>query len=146
MSDVFDARRTDIDALGGAIHHLPGQVGAVASVHGHVVALDLVGRPDVFASLLPRLAQGYALDALGGAIAPSAARSPGQFLDATLTAARRSFPTPGLGTAFAVSTRRVIGGGLTVEKELVQLSAFPGTGEAAAAPIRRPSARRRRAA
>lgn len=65
MSDVFDGRRADLEEASRAIRHLDDQLGAVAQVGGRVVALDLGGRADVFASLLPRLAQGYALEALG---------------------------------------------------------------------------------
>ena len=91
LSDLYDSRRADLDPLGRAIRHVDGQIGALACVSGQPVALDLVSRAEVFAALLPALAQGYALDALGGtepepdprqaeyflrsALAPAAARA-----------------------------------------------------------------------
>ncbi len=71
MSDLYESRRAGIAALGKAIRPLDGQLGAVATVAGRPLALDLVSRPDVFASLLPRLAQGYALEALERSIGRS---------------------------------------------------------------------------
>ena len=53
---------------------MDGQVGALVAVEDRVVALDLVSRPEVFASLLPRLAQGYALEAIGTASRRCSAR------------------------------------------------------------------------
>ena len=51
-------------ALHSAIRYLPGQLGALVEVSGRPVALNLTGRAEVFAELLPRLSAGYALQAL----------------------------------------------------------------------------------
>ena len=61
MHDAYKDKRSDLDELVRIVRPLGGQVGAVAEVSGRPVALDLVSRPDAFAELLPRLAQGYAL-------------------------------------------------------------------------------------
>src|SRR5204863_1082735 len=64
MADLYDGKRTELTDLVGLVHPVDGQIGAIAAIAGRPAALDLVGRADVFAALLPRLAQGYALDAL----------------------------------------------------------------------------------
>ena len=64
MHEVYETRRGRLNELSDAVQHVPGQLGAVAAVSGLPVVCDLVSRPDVFATLLPRLAQGYALEAL----------------------------------------------------------------------------------
>jgi len=153
MADVYDARRDELEAVAGAVLPVEGQVGAVATIAGRPVALDLVSRPDVFAALLPRLAQGYALDALGADEAPEpGTRAAEGFLHAALEAPRRPAPTPGMGAGFAVSATGLDGAGIEHGDELVALSAFPAPPASAedvgssAAGIARPSRRRARRA
>jgi len=153
MADVYDARRGELEAITGAVSPLQGQVGSVATISGRPVALDLVSRPDVFAALLSRLAQGYALDALGASeAAEPGARAAEGFLHAALEAPRWPAPTPGMGAGFAVSANGLDGAGIEHRGELVALSAFPAQVARAedAAPvargIARPSRRRSRRA
>lgn len=94
------------------------------------MALDLVSRPDVFAGLLPRLADGYALQALEHPDKiDSPARADGstaeEFLEQVLRSRRRWIRTPGMGDAFVPTRRGITGCGLRDESELVTLSAFP---------------------
>lgn len=129
LGDVYEARRTPIERLREPIRHVEGQVGAVALIGGAPVALDLVGRPEVFAELLPRLADGYALQALqGGPAKPGEGEASG-FLEAALEAARGPLPASGIGEAFSVTQKGIEGAGLTVLGELVALSAFPAPGK-----------------
>jgi hypothetical protein len=125
LGDVHRARRHDLGELREAVRHVPGQVGAVVEISGKPVALDLVGREDVFAELLPRLADGYALQALNVVVDRPRRRAACGFLAAILEAPRDWLPTSGKGDAFAVTQKGLDGSGLTVERELVALSAFP---------------------
>jgi hypothetical protein len=151
MSDLYDDRRDELGSFARAVDHVDGQLGAVAAVAGRPVVLDLVSRAEAFAALLPRLALGYALDALG---APEAAPDPeaaGSFLHEALAAPRVPTRTPGMGCSVAIGTPALIGSGLELERELIQLAAFPAGdprgrhhGAAAQARIARPSRRRPR--
>ena len=90
------------------------------------MALDLVSRADVFADLLPRLAQGYALDALGATDADAAipiARRPSS--TPPCSRPRADLPTPGLGRGLRIVAPGVVGSGLEHDDELIQLCAFP---------------------
>jgi ARG and Rhodanese-Phosphatase-superfamily-associated Protein domain len=149
MSDVYDRRREDLRSLARAIGHVEGQVGAVAAVSGRPVVLDLVSRADAFATLLPRLAQGYALDALGAGEVAADPDTAVAFLAEALTAPRVATFTPGMGRGVEIGSAALIGSGLEYEEELIQLSAFPAAGRperpyaaAARARIARPSRRR----
>ncbi len=139
MSDLYDSRRAALDPLGRAIRHVDGQIGALACVSRRPVALDLVSRADVFAALLPPLAQGYALDALGAAEQGPDAEWVDEFLRSALEPPRRARRTAGLGRAVVLGTRSPIGAGLEHEGELIQLAAFPADGAAAGRPPDRPS-------
>ena len=142
MSDVYDHHRRDIDRMAHAVRPVDGQIGAVAQVAGRPVALDLVSRPDVFAHLLPRLAQGYALEALGEPDADADEQAAAAFAGEALHAPRAPQRTPGMGLAFGIVAPGVVGGGLTAGDELVQLCAFPEE-TAPGGRIARPARRRR---
>jgi hypothetical protein len=132
FSDVFAAQRDELDRLVGRVAACDGQVGVVVQLGGQPIALDLVSRADVFADLLPRLAQGYALQALRALRAGtvSGEPSPGRadaFFELVLGRGgdERRQPTPGLGEAFVPARAGIEGCGLRVDGELVALSAFP---------------------
>ena len=149
LSDVYDGRRRELDALIEGVAHADAQLGAVAAVEGRPIALDLVSRPEVFAALLPSLVQGYALEALRGRSVASGIEDAEAFCSEALEAPRLNVGTPGMGRGFALGTARLIGSALEHDGELIQLSAFPGEGtvapaaQAAAGRIARPSRRRR---
>jgi hypothetical protein len=112
MSDLDERRRGDLDKLGRAVRHVEGQVGAVACVSGRPTALDLVSRADVLVALLPPLAQGYALDALGSAEHGPDPETADDFLRAALAAPRVERPVPPAGSGVAELSRSERPGGL----------------------------------
>ncbi len=146
LQDVFAARREAVDALCAPIARHDGQVGMVAVIAGEVRVLDVVGRSDVFAALHGPLLAGYALDAaasMDGALAPTGPVPHGEvqrFVDVALHAPGMSGAHVGLGTRHVFAGHVAEGSRLTVEDELVALTAFPG--ERPATRIRRPSQRR----
>jgi hypothetical protein len=142
MSDVFDHRRGDLDSLGRVIGHLDGQVGAVAAVAGRPVVLDLVSRAEAFACLLPRLAQGYALDALDSPENEPDGEAAEAFLRDVLGAPRLETRTAGIGNGLTIGSRRLLGSGLEHSGELIQLSAFPVDSGRSAGRVPPPSRRR----
>ena len=145
MSDLYDDRRGRLEEMTGVVEHLDGQLGALVAIAGAPRAVDLVSRDEVFASLLPRLAQGYALDAASSEDAPVDGEACAAFLTDALDAPRAELPTPGMGRALSLAGQRLVGSGLECDDELIQLSAFAADGDpqrAASGRIRRPSRRR----
>lgn len=131
LTELFEAKRPALDGLTEPVRALDGQIGAMAAIAGSPVALDLVSQPRVFADLLPRLAGGYALQALEAfhstrvRTAEPSIGAAQEFLEAVLGADRRWLPTPGMGDAFASTSPTITGSGLRAERELIALSAFP---------------------
>ena len=131
FGDLFEQRRGEIGALADDIEPSADQVGALACVGGAPIALDVIGRPEVFAALHDRLVQGYALDALSPR--PVHGRDPadptraGAFLARVLGAPRRPVSTPRLGEAHTLVGDRLVGGSLSVEDEVIALCAFPSS-------------------
>jgi hypothetical protein len=124
LADVFRAKQHALDELRSHVRHVARQVGAVVAISGRPVGLDLVGRAEVFADLLPCLAAGYALRALGGALSDASERGASGLLTAAIEAPMRPLPTAGIGVGFVISQPGLDGSGLQVGGELVALSAF----------------------
>jgi hypothetical protein len=102
----------------------PGQAGAVLAL-GDSLCLDYVSRPDAFERLYPKLLRGYMLDALerldGSATSEERVV---EFVGEVGSAAKTRRPSAGLGVDLRLESAAVIGSGLELEGELLQLSAF----------------------
>jgi len=120
QSDIYRERPTPID-LRNAFPLVPGQSGALVAL-GAKVCLDYVSRPDAFARLYPKLLQGYLLDAREHA--GDKHGDIGAFLERTLAAPRSRRPSPGLGEDLRLADDGLVGSGLLLEGELLQLCAF----------------------
>lgn len=147
-ADIQRQEAPRIDELCGAFPLEPGQCGAVLALAGEVVCLDAVSRPEAFAVLYPKLLRGYMLDAverLDGDVAGAGVFE--AFMGALGGGRVDRRPSVGLGLDMRVSGNGVIGSGLEVDGEVVQLSAYPSRGDAAeglrVARMSRPSVRRR---
>ena len=102
----------------------PGQTGAVLAL-GDNLCLDYVSRPDAFARLYPKLLRGYMLDALERLDRPAASGKVTAGFVAEIASAQRTHrPSAGLGEDLRLESPGVIGSGLDLEGELLQLSGF----------------------
>jgi hypothetical protein len=129
QSDILAARERDLAALRGAFPLQPGQAGAVFGLGQELLCLDYVSRPDAFERLYPKLLDGYLLDAIEHLdVAPTDGARLEGFVGAVAAAPRRRQPSPGLGEDVRLAGYGVVGSGLEVEDELVQLSAFAAAG------------------
>lgn len=143
-SDVFAASRDRLADLEHAFPLQPGQCGAVLAL-GDSLCLDWVSRPDAFASLWPKLRRGYLLDALEALDgAPAHPARVAGFVDEAAEAPATRGPSAGLGADVRLRGPGVIGSGLELDGELLQLSAFSSDGgdRSAFGRIARPSRRR----
>ena len=141
QADIYRSREDDLAALRRAFPLQRGQSGALLAL-GDRLCLDYVSRPDAFARLYPKLLDGYLLDALE-ALDGKAGAETDAFLTALEGAARSRRPSAGLGEDVRLLGAGVVGSGLELDGELVQLCAFTSDGGGAAAPTRimRPSRR-----
>ena len=139
QADVFRSREDELRELEQAFPLLPGQCGALLAL-GDDLCLDYVSRPAAFARLYPKLRAGYLLDALERLDRKAAApeRLAG-FADAVGSATRARQRSAGLGEDVRLHGEGVVGSGLELNGELLQLCAF--TGEERSGRIARPSRR-----
>jgi hypothetical protein len=144
-SEAFDRHRDHLRASASAIELHEGQIGMVFQVGGHVLALDLVSRPEVFADLHAPLVQGYCLDALDRS---NPARVDGTGLAERFlrkVAGNRIFENDGigLGRGFRFENRHAVGSGLVWGDELIQLSVFTNRPDSPAPNAAAPTGRTR---
>jgi hypothetical protein len=143
-ADLYRAHERRLHRLEDAFPAQPGQCGALLGIGGDL-CLDLVSRPDAFARLWPKLRAGYLLDALERLDGRPTARSRvEQFLAHVDRADHARQPSAGLGDDVRLRGENVVGSGLELDGELVQLSAFRSDdgGQRAFGRIARPSRRR----
>ena len=142
--DTFEAHAARLRALEDVFALVPGQCGAVLGL-GNDLCLDAVSRPDAFVLLWPKLRAGYLLDALErlDGRATSVERI-AAFVDTVGEANVTRGPSAGLGQDLRVRGPGVIGSGLELDGETIQLSAFTSDdgGASAFGRIARPSRRR----
>lgn len=126
--DVYESRRGRLNEICGSLPCHEGQVGAIAAYGGELQVLDYVSRPEAYASLHQRLVQGYALDALDATdmAAPEIATARGFALLAADAPIAHRAPSVGRGDDLRFAANGVAGSALTLNDELIQLTAFPG--------------------
>lgn len=127
LRDVHAARRDSVEALCAGVTLHDGQIGAVAAIGSRICVADVVGRPDVFATLAGPLLRGYALDATDHLVpeGPPPLEEVAAFLQAALTATAVHRPGVGLGEVQHFATDVAEGTRLVHDGELVALTAFP---------------------
>lgn len=114
---------------------------------GDDLCLDAVSRPDAFEHLWPKLRAGYLLDALDRLDRPVAdPRAVGVFVSALAKAVTSRRPSAGRGEDVRLAGDSVIGSGLELDGELLQLSAFTAGHLPSQGRIVRPSRRNEREA
>ena len=142
-SDSHRAYAKDTRALEGVFPAQPGQCGVILGI-GQDICLDLVSRPDAFERLWPKLRAGYLLDALERLDGKPTASSQIENFVATIEGSLLTRqPSAGLGEDVRLRGQNVIGSGLELEGEVIQLSAFRSEdgGRRAFGRIARPSQR-----
>jgi hypothetical protein len=120
-SDGVAARSREIGDLSQRFTLEPGQCGMLVDVAGQGWCIDAVSRPAVFARMFPKLVAGYAYEAGDES---GSTRPPESIIASLATGRVRTGPSVALGHDVRIEGTDVIGSGLMVESELVQLSAY----------------------
>ncbi len=140
QADVFVAHERDFGSLRKAFPLQTGQSGALLMLDGRF-CLDYVSQPQAFARLYPKLLEGYLLDAVES-LDGKVVGDPEAFLTAIAEAPRSRGVSAGLGEDLRLRGDRLVGSGLELDGELLQLCAFSSENGAARTRIARPSTRR----
>jgi hypothetical protein len=142
-ADIYSRREDDLSNLRRAFPLTPGQSGALLALGEDHLCLDYLSRPAAFARLYPKLLDGYLLDALEQLDRkPSSIEQPAAFVRSASAAPARRSPSAGLGDDVRFASAGVVGSGLRMDEELLQVSAFSTSGGAPRTRVSRPSRRR----
>ena len=130
-SDYSASRRGHVADVLDSLALQPRQVGFVVAVGGKIAGLEVIGRPDVFASAFASLVRGYAIDAIDaelvrarGPMRESLFDTPDTFLAALGRAPAQAGSSIGLGEDLRLDDGHVAGCAL-LANDLVHLTAFP---------------------
>jgi hypothetical protein len=140
-SEIYGAREDDLETLRKRFPLETGQSGALFAL-GDRMCVDYVSRPEAFVRLYPKLLNGYLVDALER---PDGSATTFEELAAFVRAAdgatRSRRPSAGLGDDVRLRRDDLVGSGLEIGGELVQLCAFSSNGTGVTTSIARPSRR-----
>ena len=129
QSDLYAARRAEIAGLAARFPLRPGQCGMVLAFAGRAVCLDLVSRPEAFARLHRRILSGYGMDAIEHLDGPDATDADiAAFVRRAASGSWRRGPAVGLGEDLRLAGGELLGSGLALDGEVLQLSAYAGAG------------------
>ena len=123
-ADVVRSHEGSLEQLSREFPLQSGQSGALLGL-GDELCVDYVSRPDAFARLYPKLLTGYVLDGierLGGK--PTSLDRQQAFVEAIESAATARSASPGLGQDVRLSGDGLLGSGLELDGELLQVCAF----------------------
>lgn len=130
MHDVFEGHRNRLHEYLEALPIDSGQSGALVAIAGRFVVCDWVSRPEVFASLYGALLQGYALDALeaetDAPINPPSPEEAHAFISLATQARASERDGIGMGREVRFAEGALVGTGLAVDRELVQITVHNG--------------------
>jgi len=134
---LYDTHRAGLDDYRQAFSPVAAQLGTLFTLNGRVLGLDLFDSPRTLASLLPKLVESSALDAIdaGGEGAAEGGREEARgFIEAVAKADVERFDAIGLGEDLRLRAPRITGGALLAEGRVVHLCAFRINAEAGAEP------------
>jgi hypothetical protein len=126
---MYETHRARLDDYLGAFTAANNQAGALFCISGEVVGFDLFDSAETLASLLPKLVQSYALDAIDAGDRESNVTSAEKVSAANLikdaaNASVEQFPAVGEGDDLRLQGKCLSGGSLVVDERIIHLSVF----------------------
>lgn len=130
LSDLYAARRKDLEAYVENFELVEGQCGLAAAIGSKWVGLDVVSRSDVFADLWPNLLYSYAFEALLNKKRDAAEEGldVASLLSRIPEAACEEYPAVGLGRMVRLETADAIGSALLTDEQWVHVALFRRVG------------------
>ena len=127
MADMYDQHHDNVEDYTSRFAAVENQVGVMFAIDGEIEGMDIFDASDTFATMLPKLARSFAIDAIETAsqeTKPLEQKSATRFLDRVAAAQADTYPGVGLGTDVRLSAALVAGGALVHDEKLIHLAAF----------------------
>jgi hypothetical protein len=127
VAAMYETHRASLDDYLGAFSAIDNQAGALLfCINGEVIGFDLFDSAETLKSLLPKLVQSYALDAIDAGDQESKAdkESVGKLIEDAANAIVEKFPAVGEGDDLRLRGEHLSGGALVVDERIVHLCVF----------------------
>lgn len=126
MSAMFDQLEASVDDFVRAFPAQPHQAGAIFTISGRIVGLELFDAPATWRKLSAKLIRSYGVDAIDRAGEPAVTGAPdvGAFLASISSSDASSFPAVGLGADVRVSGPNLAAAALVANDRAIHISAF----------------------
>jgi hypothetical protein len=128
MSDIFESYEKTLDEFVNGFHAVENQAGAVFSIDGMIMGIDLFDNPDTLGKTLSKLVRSYGLDAIETVTpreTPTSQNMAARFLEHVKKSQFDVFPAVGLGQDLRINSRSISGGVLVNDDQAIHLWAFP---------------------
>jgi hypothetical protein len=125
-SAMYETHQAHLDDYLRAFSAIDNQAGALFCINGEVIGFDLFDSAETLKSLLPKLVQSYALDAIDAGDQESKAgmESPAKLIDDVANATVEKFSAVGEGDDLRLQGEHLSGGALVVDERIVHLCVF----------------------
>ena len=127
---LYERHRSSLDDYRSAFSGVDHQVGAVFMINGKTAGFELFDAEKTLASLLPKLIESYALDAIDSADDATdgpKATDPAMLLEAVASAEIGRYPAIGLGEDWRITAPGMSAAALVHDTRIVHLCAFAQT-------------------
>ena len=153
---IYEKHRSSLDDYLQAFQPVSGQSGAIFAINGMVSGLDLFDSPATLATLLPKLVESFALDAIDSMTGEEehkdiVSTELDNFIEQTAKVKTAEFPAVGEGVDLRLQDDKLSGGALVYDERIIHLCVFriprgdenEGTSVGTQRPMVRASQRRR---
>jgi hypothetical protein len=136
MKDVFEARKSDLDAYLKSFTCESQQKGLLVMIGGEVVGFDYISRENAFGGLFPKLVKSYAMEAWlasrkqKGAYEVNSAQEASKaaaFMASVKDCGQKSYDSVGMGLDVRFEGKGLVGSALVVDDKLVHMAFFSVT-------------------
>jgi len=126
MSDVFEARKSDLEDCLAAIPRLEGQRGLLVIINEFVVGFDLLSQEAAYRILHPKLVKSFAMDALlQKGKKPKKPNDPAKaFLELVRSSSEKKFKSIGHGWDYRFEADGIVGSALLYRQKAIHTAFF----------------------
>lgn len=127
MSDIYKHYEVTLADYERAFRPAEGQVGALFSINGRIVGMDIFDYPHTLSQFFPKLVRSYALDAISSLqtdFVPVSSQTVQQFIDRVARMDSQTFPGVGEGEDVRFREADIVGSALVARGRMVHLCAF----------------------
>lgn len=127
--EMYTHHGESVESYVSAIRHVPGQCGAVFSINGRVIGMDLFDHVLTMNRMLPKLIRSYSMDAIEKRSInyPLDMAGPDHLLSDIIESQAEWFSAVGLGEDLRLTGNLCQGAALCINERIVHLCAFKNT-------------------